>query len=431
MRLVDAAIVAGLWFAAVAQSAEETSVLLPSGHRLTLAGKWTKRADLWPDAAIVLPENGIAVLESGNPEPRDVYHEPWRGRDGNTLGIVFSRDSSRCFAWLDNNVQFVAIDVATGEFERLLSLPTRVWHYEGMQECDPEPVYRPEIVVERGAYLLLLVQEDGNDEVWPLQRRPDRRGGHQLLSVPSRGNSKPRLAPAAQWPGRAYDWVFSHQRGELYLVVAESRDGHARLRARQLDGTLVDRLGHEVRLWRSSLRLSPDEHWLLVEHGVKVEERRPEPEPIAPVRRLARDEVAAPLVAARASCVLIDLESGEGIELADGAHECTWSPDSKSVTYLRDWDLWRLDVATLARERLAWREPSVPGATPNYWVEPTWSPDGARLLVNVGGTSQRDRGEDYDYSLLLDFPHREYVVVPSYLSGAVWSPVARPFKKPD
>jgi hypothetical protein len=91
------------------------------------------------------------------------------------------------------------------------------------------------------------------------------------------------------------------------------------------------------------------------------------------------------------------------------------------VTYLRDWELWRLHLSELKEERIAWREPSRKGR-PIYSEPPAWSPDGKHLVVCLG--------EDADYStpsLLLDFPRHEYIIVPMLLRGAVWAPIPRPF----
>jgi len=434
-----------------AGNSNTTSVELSTGRRLTLAGAWRQCDALWPDAALVVPDVGIAVLESGAAEPRIVYREPWGHREGNTLGILFSRDATTCFAWLDHAKQLTAIDVKGTALTPLLKLPTHVWNYEGLQHLDPAPVLRPHLMFEEDSRLLLLLQEESNDEVAPWQRRAGRKGGHWLVSIPSRGPSAPPETPPAtveQWHGRAYAWDFSRKRGELYLLVDEERKGgRARLRVRRLDGSLVDRQRLEMPLWLSGMALSPDERWLLLEHGVKDGEGDASPASGPPARKLGPDEIAVTLVESRACFVVIDLENGGAIDVADGGHECIWAPDSKTVTYLRDWELVRLDLDTLAQSRLAWREPSQPGAKPSYYAPATWSPDGNRLWMNLGGNIYTPP-ESEDRSLLdrllhepkqvrdiqtlvLDFPRHEFLVLPEYLRDAVWSPIAHPFKKDE
>jgi hypothetical protein len=415
-------------FAAIAQDGgdAETSTTLPSGRRLALAGKWTRRETLWPDAAIVLRDDGLVVLESGASEPRFVHRNPWGGRGGNTLGLAFSRDGGSCFAWLDHQTQLVAVDVKTGALDSLLMLPTHVWNYEGLKHLDPSPVLDARFVVEHDGRLLVLVQEETNDEVASGQRSADRRGGHRLLSIPTRGRSEPDLARALQWPGEVHCWDFARSREELYLLLDEERSGTSRLRVRKLDGTFVDRFGQQVQLFRCGLSLSPDEHWLLVEHGSRGTSQ---PFVGPPVRRLGAAGIASPLMAERPSILVIDLESGDAIEVTDGGREATWTPDSKAITYLREWELWRLDLATRARERLAWREPSAPGAKPMYFEPATWSGDGSRLFVDLGGNAGSDDDEDDIFTLVLDFRRCEFLVLPGELRGAIWSPVPHPFRK--
>jgi hypothetical protein len=111
----------------------------------------------------------------------------------------------------------------------------------------------------------------------------------------------------------------------------------------------------------------------------------------------------------------------EAIEIGGVAYYGSWAPDSKSVTYLRAWELWCLHLSNLKEERIAWREPSRKGH-PSYSEPPVWSPDGKRLIACIG--------EEVDYttpSLLLDFPRHEFIVVPFLLRGAVWAPIPRPF----
>ena len=72
-------------------------------------------------AALVFPggirDGGVSVICAGELEPRVIYQQPREGREGNTLGFVFSNDGSTCFAWLDNTKQLTAINMKDGSMK--------------------------------------------------------------------------------------------------------------------------------------------------------------------------------------------------------------------------------------------------------------------------------------------------------------------------
>ena len=90
------------------------------------------------------------------------------------------------------------------------------------------------------------------------------------------------------------------------------------------------------------------------------------------------------------------------------------------MTYLRDWELWRLNLADLKEERMAWREPSRKGG-PIYSEPATWSPDGKHLVVCIGEDANNTPSLAPGLS-----PARVHYRVED-LSGEVWSPIPRPF----
>ena len=190
---------------------------------------------------------------------------------------------------------------------------------------------------------------------------------------------------------------------------------------RRLDGTPVGKLGQGVRIWLSRMALSPDERWLLVEHGAKEESLQNAQARSTVVRRGPLASASEALTANRTSICLLSLVSDEAIEIAGDVYDGTWAPDSMTVTYLRDWGLWRLNLSDLKEERIAWREPSRKGH-PIYSEPPTWLPDGKHLIVCVGEDSPYDIP-----SLLLDFPRHEFIIVRENLRGAVRPPIPRPF----
>ncbi len=139
-----------------AGGAEETKVKLPSGRTLSLAGSWKAADKMWPDAAVIFEgddrNGGVTVICAGELKPRVIYKEAWGGRDGRTLGFVFSDDASTCFAWLDNTMQLTAINMKDGSMKSLLKLPTLVHGCERLRHVDPYPLdTRPGApVVRRG-----------------------------------------------------------------------------------------------------------------------------------------------------------------------------------------------------------------------------------------------------------------------------------------
>jgi len=412
------------WSAAAV--ADETKVMLPSGRALTLSGSWKAADKMWPDAALVFPgslrDGGVAVIYAGELKPRVIYKEPWGARDGHTLGFVFSDDGSTCFAWLHNAMQLTAINMKDGSMKSLLKLPTQMSDYEGLKHADPSPVVKAHLLFQDGSRLLLLLQQKSNAEVLFWQRSFTRKGGHWLVSIPQEGVAKLDLKSVPQWPGYANAWDLARSRGEIYLFVVQRDDyTYGNLIVRRLDGTLVDKLGQRVRNYATDMALSPDEKWLLVQHWADKDYPLDAQASSPVVRRGPLVSVNEALVAARKSICLLSLVNDEAIEIAGDAYYGSWAPDSKSVTYLRDWELWRLNLSDLKEERIAWREPSRKGH-PTYPEPATWSPDGKRLFVCIG--------EDADNTaptLLLDFPRREYIVVPGLMRDAVWAPIPRPF----
>jgi len=409
-----------------ASVADETKVILPSGRTLSLSGSWKSADKLWPDAALVFPDSfrdgGVSVICGGELKPRVIYRQPWGGRDGNTLGFVFSDDSSTCFAWLHNAMQLTAINMKDGSMKSLLKLPTHMSDYEGLKHPDPAPVVEAHLLFQDGSRLLLLLQQESNAEVLFWQRSFTRKGGHRLVSIPQEGVAKLDLKSVPQWPGKALQWDLARSRKEIYFLLVQGDDyTYGNLTVRRLDGTPVDKLGQRVRIYVSSMALSPDEKWLLVEHGTREESPQDANASSTVVRRGSLASVEEALSAARKSICLLSLVSNEAIEIAGDADEGSWAPDSKSVTYLRAWELWHLNLSDLKEERIAWREPSRKGH-PTYYEPPTWSPDGKRLIVCIGEDANNDIP-----TLLLDFPRHEFVVTPEFLRGAVWAPIPRPF----
>jgi hypothetical protein len=410
------------WSAAAA--AEETKIALPSGRTLSLSGSWKSADKLWPDAALVLPDfeldGGVAVICAGELKPRWIYKEPWGARQGHTLGFVFSEDVSTCFAWLDNTMQLTAINMKDGSMRSLLKLPTHVYNYEGLRHVDPAPVVEAHLLFRVGSNLLLLLQQETNEEVAPSQRSRNRHGGYQFVSIPWEGVKHLDLKAIPWWPGGAGDWDLARTRQEIYLFILKG-DGTGNLIVRRLDGTLTDKLGQRARTYSSKMVLSPDERWLLVEHRADKDHPLDVPPGAPIVRRGPVACVNEALMGNRTCICLLGLVKDEAIEIAGDAYRGSWAPDSQSVTYLRKWELWRLNLSDFKEERIAWREPSQKGG-PSYYEPPTWSPDGKHLAVCIG----EDSGHDIP-TLLLDFPRHEFIIVPTLLRGAVWSPIPRPF----
>jgi hypothetical protein len=272
------------------------------------------------------------------------------------------------------------------------------------------------VLFQVGSNLLLLLQRERSEE-----------GGYQFVWVPQEGVKHPDLKAIPWLPGGAYWWDVARSRQEVYLLIGQGKE-EQKLMVRRLDGTPVDKLGQRVRSFVRGMALSPDERWLLVAQEARKESPLDAPPPGPVIRRgpLAFGNEA--LTANRTSICLLSLVNDEAIEIAGDACKGSWAPDSQSVTYLRGRELWRLNLSDLKEERIARSEPSREGG-PSFSEPATWSPDGKRLVICIG--------EDADYadldgfatipSLLLDFPRHEYIIVSTFLNGAVWSPVPRPF----
>lgn len=411
-RIVLSLVVA--WSAAA--GAEETKVILRSGRILSLAGSWKATDRMWPDAALIFPGNaengGVTVICAGELKPRVIYKEPWGARQGHTQGFAFSEDGSTCFAWLDNTRQLTAIDMKDGSMKSLLKVPAVRYGYEGLRRIDPAPVVRAHLLFQVGSNLLLVLERETNEE-----------GGYQFVWVPQEGVKHVDLKAIPWLPGEVNSWDLARRRQEVYLLVGQGEE-ELKLMVRRLDGTPVDKLGQHVQNGVTDMALSPDERWLLVEHGGSRNYALDAPPRAPVVRRGPLASVNEALVANRRCICLLSLVNDEAIEIAGDAYRGSWAPDSQSVTYLRDWEMWRLNLSDLKEERIAWREPSR-GGSPIWYEPPTWSADGKHLVVCIG--------EDTAYdvpSLLLDFPRHEYIVVPRLLRDAVWSPIPRPFLAP-
>ncbi len=394
--------------------AEETKVKLPSGRTLSLAGSWKAADKMWPDAALIFPgglrgDGGVSVICAGELKPRRIYKEPRGGWQGHTRGFAFSNDGATCFAWLDTTRQLTAINMKDGSMKSLLKLPTFKDNYDTPTRTDPAPVVRAHLLFEVGSNLLLVLQHATKEE-----------GSYQLVSIPQEGVKHLDLKAIPWSPGGVLFWDLARSRQEIYLSVHQG-DGPIQLIVRRLDGTPVDKFGQRVRTYVRGIALSPDERWLLVARGTDPGSPQDAPPGASVVRRGSLASINEAPMANRTCICLLGLVNDEAIEIAGDAYYGSWAPDSQSVTYLRNWELWRLNLSDLKEERIAWREPSRPGH-PIYYEPPTWSPDGKHLVVCLG--------EDADYStpsLLLDFPRHEYIVLWDWLRDAVWSPVPRPF----
>ncbi len=378
---------------------------------------------MWPDAALIFPgslrEGGVSVFCAGESQLRRIYKEPWGARDGHTRGFAFSNDGATCFAWLDNTRQLTAINMKDGSMKSLLKLPTLVHGYEGLRHVDPHPVVRAHLLFQVDSNLLLLLQQESNEEVdffW--QRSRNRHGGYQLVSIPREGVKHLDLKAISWSPGGVHEWDFARSRQEIYLLGGQ---GDAKLMVRRLDGTPVNKLGQRVRFHGTGMALSPDERWLLVEHGTASDEPLDTSPRATAIRRGPLASVNEALMANRTCICLLSLVNDEAIEIAGDAYYGSWAPDSQSVTYLRAWELWRLNLSDLKEERIAWRQPGHE-RHPSHDYPATWSPDGKHLVVCIG----EDSGSHIP-SLLLDFPRHEYITTWEYVRDAVWSPIPRPF----
>jgi hypothetical protein len=275
------------------------------------------------------------------------------------------------------------------------------------------------LLFQVGSNLLLLLQQESNESLafWR-----NRRARYQLVSIPREGVKHLDLKAIPWWPGGAGDWDLARTRQEIYLFILKGDGtGTGNLIVRRLDGTLTDKLGQRARTYSSKMVLSPDERWLLVQHWVDKDYPLDTPPGPPVVRRGPLASVNEALMANRTCICLLGLVNDEAIEIAAEAHRGSWVPDSQSVTYLRNWELWRLHLSDLKEERIAWREPSGKGG-PGYSEPPTWSPDGKHLVVCIGEDTVGEIP-----SLLLDFPRHEYIVLLDWLRGAVWAPIPRPF----
>jgi hypothetical protein len=411
----------------VVAGAEETTVKLPSGCTLSLSGSWKAVDKMWSDAALIFPgsleDGGVTVICAGELKPRVIYRQPWGGRDGNTRGFAFSNDGRTCFAWLHNAMQLTAINMKDGAMKSLLKLPTHVWNYEGLKHVDPHPVVEAHLLFQVGSNLLLLLQEESNEDVAFWQRSGNRHGGHRLVSIPQDQVAQLDFNAVPWWPGEALEWDLARSRREIYVLVTQG-DGTrtGTLMVRRLDGTPVDKLGQRVRSYGGTrIALSPDERWLLVQHWADRDYPLDAQPSSTSVRRTPLTSVNEALTANRTCICLLGLVNDEAIEIDGDAYYGSWAPDSQSVTYLRNWELWCLNLSDLKEERIAWREPAHEGH-PGYEEPPTWSSDGKHLVVFLG-----DEAGHPTPTFLLDFSRHEFIVVPTFLRGAVWSPTPRPF----
>lgn len=400
----------------------ETILRLPSGREVRFAHKFSQRATLWDDTALIWPWGSqLYVLDGGSAARRVAYESGDKYELGGMLSM--SDDGSTLFAWLSMADQLVRMDTETGLRKKLFETPTRAvsWCARGY---DPSPIERIGGVAQHGPNVLLMTQSSGNDEASRLDEREDRGRGHRLLAVAKDGGGVVDLTGSRTLSGDLISWDVVRSTGELFLLVVAQRRHAPELRVIHGDGTPTGRFGCELQGGRELL-VSPDERWLIIECREWIAGERPSAIP-ASNPELVRLQDATSLVPK--GLVLVDVANDQFVDVIGKGYGASWSPDGKRVAWLDDWEMWLYDVETRTKERIFGRE-AASVDPPAHWARPVWSRDGHRLVCMPGGVEQRNDRERDMAAVLVDFARREVVLVPYAIEGAVWCPVAHPFAK--
>lgn len=403
----------------LAQEVEPDTMVAPTDFAAySLGGEWTRRTDMWPDAALLFREQGrdLLVLDGGAKEPRLVWdfpHNAW----SRMSGAAWSHDGTVFYCWLDFEQQLVAIHRDSGEPRSLTSFPTHAWNLKGDQHLIEQPAWRRRGQVENGhGRLLFILDAEFNDEMAFWQRGIER-GGSSLVSLDPKSGAITTLVPKTLMPATILSWDLSVSRSRVYLVSkprSKYRPGepHA-LEERGLDGA-VTRAFVEPEGGAGDIALSPDENVLLVE-------RRHKPgmsKPAGDFDAFSFEDHKALRLVSDGGFVLIDLDSGAVVDGPRSGDEAAWCPDNRRIAWVDEWDVNVYDRTTNSATRLVSGGRSAEDNSYDTWVDAAWSPDGKRLALATWARS---------YALLLDLEQKEYFVLDRDAQDATWCTVPQPF----
>lgn len=379
---------------------DTTEVTLASGKKMFLKGRFDVRSTLWGNNSLVYWEAVSfncywRVLNAEHDRGRSFYRES----QASGLPSVLSRDGNTCFLWLDLEKQLTAVDVASGKMRSLTNLPTIIVNYKGDRYMDPAPAPNcrdtgPGVVHDPEANRVLFVLEESpNEDVFFWDRRPGR-GGYQIVAVDLEDTRMTALSGPHKLKGEVDCWDMSLKRKEVYIY--RQHEDQRFLEVRKFDGKLVRKLPLPKETI-NEVRLSPEEKTLLLDLRQGY------------------------------TFVLIDLETnqvtqGPRATEGDSWSKATWSPDGKTIAYLRPWQLWLYDVESGKSSLLAWREPPTAGDRCPGSKEPAWSRDGGMLAVNIGGPYPKG-SEKFDApTLIVDLKQNAAMIFPLYANNMLWVP---------
>lgn len=351
----------------------------PSGWHLLLGQGFELAPSLPPDSALLYQDNRcVMVLEGGMRKPRTLYRARLKESKGNVP--TWSTDGRYCFHFFDCHLQLVMIETSTGQMRSLTNYQVHR-NYKGGTHFEPI-VFGPFLYDPKDHRLVYIEQDYGPP--W------DAEIVAVLLRTGERKVVSQRIELSNYLGGRQIS--LDHGRVYTHAKYAQSVDVWT------LSGETVGQIELPNGGPITGFSLSPDETAILIQ-------------PVAQVYDLA------------SKSLLHKLPEGHG-------HG--WSPDAKSVSFLRRAEeVWVYGLESKKAEMLAKilpREDAPDWSRHRSYHPPVWSADGQMLTVGLSSYAGADSAAHLDkLTLLFDLKAKRVVALPWRVYGVSWSPIPRPF----
>jgi hypothetical protein len=264
------------------QAESATNYQFPSGWHLVLGQGFKLAPSLPPDCALLYQDNGcVMLLDGGARKPRTLYRARLKDSKGNVP--TWSTDGRYCFHFFDCYLQLVMIETSTGQMKSLTNYRVHR-NYKGGAHF--EPIVMGPFVYDPKDHRLVYMEQDYGPP-WDAQ----------IVAVLLRTGERKIVSRRIQLSRGLGKWQISLEQDRLYTLTRYGQ----KVNAWTLNGELVGQIELPDHGPIRGFSLSPNGRAILME-------------PVAEVYELASKSLLQ--------------------KLPEG-HSHEWSPDGKSVAFLR------------------------------------------------------------------------------------------------